>query len=90
MSATATATSTCSVQIRCCSLRFLRATEQRGVPVLLLHGYPFHRQAAYLAQVYSHAFIDIGLAVHNTGALSRTLISGVVGAGAFRQAAVLH
>jgi predicted TIM-barrel fold metal-dependent hydrolase len=53
---------------------FLRATEQRGVPVLLLHGYPFHRQAAYLAQVYSHVFIDIGLAVHNTGALSRTLI----------------
>jgi uncharacterized protein len=44
------------------------------VPVLLLHGYPFHRQAAYLAQVYSHVFIDIGLAVHNTGALSRTLL----------------
>jgi hypothetical protein len=53
---------------------FLRATEHRGVPVLLLHSYPFHRQAAYLAQVYSHVFIDLGLAVHNTGALSRTLI----------------
>jgi predicted TIM-barrel fold metal-dependent hydrolase len=43
------------------------------VPVLLLHSYPYHRQAAYLAQVYSHVFIDLGLAVHNTGALSRTL-----------------
>jgi hypothetical protein len=53
---------------------FLRATEQYEVPVLLLHSYPFHRQAAYLAQVYSHVFIDIGLAVHNTGAFSRTLI----------------
>ena len=53
---------------------FLRATEERGVPVLLLHNYPFHRQAAYLAQVYSHVFIDVGLAVHNTGALSQTLI----------------
>jgi len=53
---------------------FLRATEQRGVPVLLLHSYPYHRQAAYLAQVYSHVFIDLGLAVHNTGALSQTLI----------------
>jgi uncharacterized protein len=53
---------------------FLRATERRGVPVLLLHNYPFHRQAAYLAQVYSHVFIDVGLAVHNTGALSQTLI----------------
>jgi uncharacterized protein len=53
---------------------FLRATEQRSVPVLLLHSYPYHRQAAYLAQVYSHVFIDLGLAVHNTGALSRALI----------------
>jgi uncharacterized protein len=53
---------------------FLRATEKHGAPVLLLHNYPFHRQAAYLAQVYGHVFIDVGLAVHNTGALSRTVI----------------
>ncbi|MEP6648440.1 MAG: amidohydrolase family protein [Lapillicoccus sp.] len=49
---------------------FLRATEDLGVPVLLLHTYPFHRRAAYLAQVFDHAFMDLGLAVHNTGALS--------------------
>jgi predicted TIM-barrel fold metal-dependent hydrolase len=53
---------------------FLRATEPLGVPVLLLHNYPFHRHAAYLAQVFDHVFIDVGLAVHNTGALSRRLI----------------
>jgi hypothetical protein len=53
---------------------FLRATEQRGVPVLLLHNYPFHRHAAYLAQVFGHVFVDVGLAVHNTGALSEALI----------------
>jgi uncharacterized protein len=53
---------------------FLRATEKHGVPVLLLHNYPFHRHAAYLAQVFSHVFIDVGLAVHNTGALSEALI----------------
>jgi predicted TIM-barrel fold metal-dependent hydrolase len=53
---------------------FLRATEERGVPVVLLHNYPFHRNAAYLAQVFSHVFIDVGLAVHNTGALSQALI----------------
>jgi uncharacterized protein len=53
---------------------FLRETEQREVPVLLLHNYPFHRHAAYLAQVYSHVFLDVGLAVHNTGALSRTVL----------------
>ncbi len=49
---------------------FLRGTQDLGVPVLLLHTYPFHRHAAYLAQVFDHAFMDLGLAVHNTGALS--------------------
>ncbi|MDX6360180.1 MAG: uncharacterized protein QOH37_3234 [Nocardioidaceae bacterium] len=53
---------------------FLRATEERGVPVLLLHTYPFHRNAAYLAQVFGHVFMDLGLATHNTGALSTTLL----------------
>jgi predicted TIM-barrel fold metal-dependent hydrolase len=50
--------------------RFLRATEERGVAVLLLHNYPYHRQAAYLAQVFEHVFMDVGLATHNTGAFS--------------------
>ena len=42
--------------------------------MLLLHNYPFHRHAAYLAQVFDHVFMDVGLAVHNTGALSRRII----------------
>ncbi len=49
---------------------FLRGTQELGVPVLLLHTYPFHRHAAYLAQVFDHAVMDLGLATHNTGALS--------------------
>jgi hypothetical protein len=54
--------------------RFLRATQDRGVPVLLLHNYPFHRSAGYLAQVFDHVFMDVSLTVHNTGALSRDII----------------
>jgi predicted TIM-barrel fold metal-dependent hydrolase len=49
---------------------FLRATRERGLPVLLLHNWPSHRQAAYLAQVFDHVFLDLGLTTHNTGALS--------------------
>jgi uncharacterized protein len=49
---------------------FLRATQEHGVPVLLLHNWPYHRQAAYLAQVFDHVFLDLGLTTHNTGALS--------------------
>jgi predicted TIM-barrel fold metal-dependent hydrolase len=57
---------------------FLRATEERGVPVLLLHNYPFHRNASYLAQVFDHVFMDVGLAVHNTGARSAALVREVL------------
>ena len=46
---------------------FLRATAGLGVPVLLLHNYPFHRQAGYLAQVFPHVFCDLGLATHGLG-----------------------
>jgi predicted TIM-barrel fold metal-dependent hydrolase len=53
---------------------FLRATQEYGVPVLLLHNYPFHRHAAYLAQVFDHVYMDVGLAVHNTGAFSDAVI----------------
>jgi predicted TIM-barrel fold metal-dependent hydrolase len=55
---------------RCDPLRLtalLRATRDRGVPILLLHNYPFHRNAAYLAQVFEHVFVDVGLATHNAG-----------------------
>ncbi|WP_336159180.1 amidohydrolase family protein [Amycolatopsis sp. VC5-11] len=55
---------------RCDPLRLtglLRATRDAGVPVLLLHNYPFHRNAAYLAQVFEHVFVDVGLVTHNAG-----------------------
>ncbi|MEV8436579.1 amidohydrolase [Actinosynnema sp. NPDC051121] len=42
----------------------LRATAPLGVPVVLLHNYPFHRTAGYLAQVFPHVFVDLGLATH--------------------------
>ncbi len=55
--------------------RLLRAIEPTGVPVMLLHNYPFHRHAGYLAQVYSNVFVDVGLATHNLGRGSATLIA---------------
>src|SRR4029077_21042565 len=39
----------------------LRAIEPTGVPVMLLHNYPYHREAGYLAQVFSHVYVDAGL-----------------------------
>ncbi|HVN13539.1 MAG TPA: amidohydrolase family protein [Kineosporiaceae bacterium] len=37
------------------------------VPVMLLHTWPFHRQAGYLAGVHPHVYYDVGLAMHNVG-----------------------
>ena len=45
----------------------IRAIEPAGTPIMLLHNYPFHRHAGYLAQVFPHVFVDVGLATHNVG-----------------------
>ena len=53
---------------------FLAATGPRGVPVVLLHCYPYHRQAGWLAQVYPHVHVDVGLAVAQVGARADALL----------------
>jgi predicted TIM-barrel fold metal-dependent hydrolase len=45
----------------------LRATAGAGVPIMLLHNYPFHRHAGYLAQVFDHVFVDVGLTMQGVG-----------------------
>jgi hypothetical protein len=39
-----------------------------GTRVLLLHCYPYHREAAYLASVHPHVYLDLGLALNHVGA----------------------
>ncbi|MFJ9407755.1 amidohydrolase family protein [Streptomyces sp. NPDC101393] len=46
---------------------FVRATADTGTPLVLLHCYPYHRQAAYLASVFPHVHADIGLTLTHTG-----------------------
>ncbi|HMI25117.1 MAG TPA: amidohydrolase family protein, partial [Streptosporangiaceae bacterium] len=53
----------------------LRAIEPTGVPVMLLHNYPYHREAGYLAQVFPHVYVDAGLATHNLGARAPALLA---------------
>jgi hypothetical protein len=52
----------------------LRALEPAGVPVMLLHNYPYHREAGYLAQVFPLVYADLGLATHNVGARATALL----------------
>ncbi|WP_327045725.1 amidohydrolase [Microbispora sp. NBC_01189] len=53
---------------------FVRALAPLGVPVVLVHCYPHHRQAAYLASVFPHVYVDAGLAVALTGAGSAHIL----------------
>ncbi|TDQ01469.1 amidohydrolase family protein [Labedaea rhizosphaerae] len=53
----------------------LRATASSGVPVMLLHNYPFHRNAGYLAQVFPHVYVDVGLATHAVGSRAPAVLA---------------
>jgi predicted TIM-barrel fold metal-dependent hydrolase len=37
------------------------------VPVMLLHCWPYQRQASFLAAVHPHVYLDVGLALHYVG-----------------------
>lgn len=54
---------------------WLKATRETGTAVMLLHCYPYHREAGYLAQVYPHVYCDVGLAINYTGARSAAIIA---------------
>ncbi|WP_336205389.1 amidohydrolase family protein [Nonomuraea sp. LPB2021202275-12-8] len=53
----------------------IELAEPAGVPMVLLHCYPYQRQAGYLAQAYPHVYFDAGLAVHYTGARSDAVVA---------------
>ncbi|MEV7098335.1 amidohydrolase family protein [Amycolatopsis sp. NPDC051045] len=57
---------------------FLRQVQQQGTQVVLLHGYPYHRHAAYLAHVFPHAWVDVGLSLNYVGASAQRVLSEVL------------
>ena len=54
---------------------YLFAAEAADVPVMLLHNYPFEREAGYLAQAFRTVYIDAGLAINYSGARSPAVIA---------------
>lgn len=53
---------------------FVKATVDAGVQLMLLHCYPFIREAGFLAQVFPHVWLDTGAAVNYTGLSSGALV----------------
>lgn len=56
-------------------LPFLRVAEVGRVPILLLHCYPFEREAGYLAQAFGNVYLDVGLSLNYLGARGTELVA---------------
>jgi predicted TIM-barrel fold metal-dependent hydrolase len=54
---------------------FVELTQERAVPLMLLHCYPYHRQAGYLAAAYPHVYVDVGLAINHVGARATAVVA---------------
>ncbi|HEY2509083.1 MAG TPA: amidohydrolase family protein [Streptosporangiaceae bacterium] len=54
---------------------FLLATRGSGTAIMLLHCYPYHREAGYLAGVFPHAYMDVGAILNHVGARSAEVLA---------------
>ena len=53
---------------------FLQHLDDMAVNVTLLHCYPYHREAGYLAEVFPNVYFDVGVILNYTGAMSATIL----------------
>jgi uncharacterized protein len=54
---------------------FLAASQPTGTAVMLLHCYPYHRQAGAMASLFPHVYLDVGEALNHVGARSATVLA---------------
>jgi uncharacterized protein len=54
---------------------FLLATQHAGTAIMLLHCYPYHREAGYLASVFPHVYMDVGEIINHAGARSADIVA---------------
>ncbi|TCO26348.1 hypothetical protein EV652_107239 [Kribbella steppae] len=54
---------------------WLRLVEPVGAQVVLLHCYPFHREAGYLAHAFPHVSFDLGLTTMYVGARAAAVLA---------------
>lgn len=68
-------------------LDFLRDTASRPLcpPIMLLHCYPFEREAGYLAQAFNNVYVDGGLAINHLGARGRGVVGRLLELAPFRK-----
>ncbi|MET9772118.1 amidohydrolase family protein [Streptomyces sp. NPDC006415] len=57
---------------------FAAATEGHGCDLVLLHGYPYHRQTAALAGRHPHVYADLGTVPARTGARAAGVLAEIM------------
>ncbi len=64
-------------------LDFLRTSGE--VPIVLLHCYPYEREAGYLASAFNNVYLDIGLSVNHLGARAAAFLRRTMELAPFRK-----
>lgn len=64
-------------------LDFLRRSGD--TPIVLLHTYPYEREAGYLAQAFNNVYLDGGLSINHLGARSPAFIARLLELAPFRK-----
>jgi uncharacterized protein len=64
-------------------LDFLR--QSGGTPIVLLHCYPYEREAGYLAQAFNNVYLDGGLSINYLGARAPAFIARLLEMAPFRK-----
>lgn len=64
-------------------LDFLRGSA--GTPIMLLHCYPYEREAGYLAQAFNNVYVDGGLSINHLGARGGGVVARLLELAPFRK-----
>jgi predicted TIM-barrel fold metal-dependent hydrolase len=64
-------------------LDFLR--QSGTTPIVLLHCYPYEREAGYLAQAFNNVYLDVGLSINHLGARAEAFIARTLELAPFRK-----
>ena len=56
----------------------LAASADGGAPIMLLHCWPYHRQAAHLAALWPQVHLDVGLTLPHVGARAGAILAEVL------------
>ncbi|MFB6835844.1 amidohydrolase family protein [Streptomyces sp. NPDC056361] len=57
---------------------FAAATAGLGADLVLLHAYPYHREAAWMTGVHAHVYADLGPVLAHTGARAAAVLAEVL------------